>query len=102
MLVNNYYHYVGTVEIFLLYHQMQRRYGIQLMEAFPKILGDTSLTAAPSGEILKWTVDMNFRYWQTADTNQQKASLSDKITKTLVNVAERNLSRALPAVLRLF
>ena len=100
--IGYYNHYVGTVEIFLLDHQMQRRYGIQLMEAFPKILGDTSLTAAPSGEILKWTVDMNFRYWQTADTNQQKASLSDKITKTLTNVAERNLSRALPAVLRLF
>ena len=27
---------------------------------------------------------------------------TDKLTKTLVNVAERNLSRALPAVMRLF
>ena len=100
--VGYYNHYVGTVEIFLLDHQMQRRYGIQLMEAFPKILSDVNLSGPASTEILKWTVDMNFRYWQTADTNQQKASLSDKITKTLVNVAERNLSRALPAVLRLF
>ena len=97
-----YNHYVGTVEIFLLDHEMQRRYGIQLIDAFPKNLGDVSLSGAPGSEILKWTVDMGFRYWQTADINQQKASLSDKITKTLTNVAERNLSRALPAVMRLF
>ena len=100
--VGYYNHYVGTVEIFLLDHQMQRRYGVQLMEAFPKTLTDVNLSAPSSAEIIKWTVDMNFRYWQTADINQQKASLSDKITKTLTNVAERNLSRALPAVMRLF
>jgi len=100
--VGYYNHYVGTVEIYLLDNQMQRRYGIQLMEAFPKILGDVSLSGAPSAEILKWTVDMNFRYWQTADLNQQKSTLTDKLMKTVVNVAERNLTRALPAVMRLF
>ena len=45
---------------------------------------------------------MNFRYWKTADINQQAPSLSDRVGQTLVNVAERNLSRALPAVSRLF
>ena len=100
--VGYYNHYVGTVEIYLLDNQMQRRYGIQLMEAFPKVLGDVTLTGAPSGEILKWDVQMNFRYWQTADITQQKSTLADKLTKTLTNVAERNLSRALPAVMRLF
>lgn len=100
--VGYYNHYVGTVEIYLLDNQMQRRYGIQLMEAFPKILGDVTLSGAPSAEILKWDVSMNFRYWQTADITQQKSTLSDKLIKTLTNVAERNLSRALPAVMRLF
>ena len=97
-----YNHYVGTVEIYLLDNQMQRRYGIQLMQAFPKILGDVTLSGGASSEILKWNVEMNFRYWQTADLTQQKSSLADKLTKTIVNVAERNLTRALPAVLRLF
>jgi hypothetical protein len=100
--VGYYNHYVGTVEIFLLDHLMKRRYGIQLMEAFPKILGDVSLSGGASAEILKWTVDINFRYWRTADINQQKSTLTDKLTQTLTNVAERNLSRALPAVMRLF
>jgi len=100
--VGYYNHYVGTVEIWLLDNQMQRRYGIQLMEAFPSILGDVTLSGAPSAEILKWDVSMNFRYWQTSDITQQKSTLADKLTKTLVNVAERNLSRALPAVMRLF
>jgi hypothetical protein len=100
--IGYYNHYVGTVEIYLLDHQYQRRYGIQLMEAFPKILGDVTLSGAPSAEILKWIVTMNFRYWQTADLTQQKSTLQDKLTKTLTNVAERQLSRALPAVSRLF
>ena len=100
--VGYYNHYVGTVDIYLLDNQMQRRYGIQLMEAFPKILGDVSLSGAPSAEIIKWDVSMNYRYWQTADMSQRKSTLTDKLTKTLVNVAERNLSRALPAVMRLF
>jgi hypothetical protein len=100
--IGYYNHYVGTVEIYLLDHQGQRRYGIQLMEAFPKTLGDVSLSYPSTAEILKWNVEMNFRYWQTADLNQQKSTLSDKLTKTLTNVAERNLSRALPAISRLF
>ena len=100
--VGYYNHYVGTVEIYLLDHQLQRRYGIQLMEAFPKILGDVSLSGAGGADIIKWSVDMNFRYWRTADINQQKSTLTDKLTQTLTNVAERNLSRAIPAVMRLF
>ena len=72
------------------------------MEAFPSTLGDTSLSYAQSSEIIKWSVSMNFRYWKTADINQQAPSLSDRIGQTLVNAAERNLSRALPAVSRLF
>ena len=100
--VGYYNDYVGTVEIFLLDHQMKRRYGIQLMEAFPKLLGDLTLSGGASAEIIKWSVDMNFRYWQTADITQQKSTLTDKLTQTLTNVAERNLSRALPAVMRLF
>ena len=100
--VGYYAHYIGSVDIYLLDEQMQRRYGITLMEAFPSTLGDTSLSYAQSSEIIKWSVSMNFRYWKTADINQQAPSLSDRIGQTLVNAAERNLSRALPAVSRLF
>jgi hypothetical protein len=100
--VGYYDNYVGTVDIWLLDNQMKRRYGLQLMEAFPKILGEASLNGGVSGDVLKWTIDMNFRYWQTADLTQTKSTLTNRLTKTLTNVAERNLSRALPAVSRLF
>jgi len=100
--VGYYNHYVGTVEIFLLDHQMKRRYGIQLMEAFPKNLGDVSLSGGSSTEIIKWSVEMNFRYWRTADLNQRKPTLNAKMDETLANIAERNLSRNNPAIMSLY
>ena len=100
--VGYYNHYVGAVDIYLLDQQMQRRYGIRLHEAFPKTLGDTSLSYGSSNSLLIWTVDMNFRYWDSLDINSKPPSLTDRIGQTLTNVAERNLSRALPAVSRLF
>ena len=72
------------------------------MEAFPKTLGDTALAYGTTNSLLIWSVDMNFRYWESLDINQKGPSLTDRIGQTLNNVAERNISRALPAVSRLF
>ena len=100
--VGYYNNYVGAVDIYLLDQQMQRRYGLRLMEAFPKTLGDTALAYGTTNSLLIWSVDMNFRYWESLDINQKGPSLTDRIGQTLNNVAERNISRALPAVSRLF
>ena len=100
--VGYYNHYVGAVDIYLLDQQMQRRYGLRLWEAFPKTLGDTALAYGTTNSLLIWSVDMNFRYWESLDINQKGPSLTDRIGQTLNNVAERNISRALPAVSRLF
>jgi hypothetical protein len=92
--------YVGTVFIYLLDNQMQRRYGLKLWECFPKTVGPIALSYATNNQLAEFQCSMNFRYWTTADINQQPPSLSDKIGQTIVNTIERNLSRALPAVLR--
>ena len=101
--VGYYNDYVSTVEIYLMDRQDQRRYGIKLIEAFPKTIGPTELSHASNNEIIKIPVSFSFRYWETLDVNRQPASLTDKIYDTVVNTVQRNLDRNIPRVLtRLF
>ena len=101
--VGYYNDYVSTVEIYLMDRQDQRRYGIKLIEAFPKTIGPTELSHASNNEIIKIPVSFSFRYWETLDVNRQPASLTDKIYDTVVNTVQRNIDRNIPRVLtRLF
>ncbi len=100
--IGYYNDYIGSVEIYLLDKNGQRRYGLKLMECFPKEIGGTDLTYEPATSIVKLSVTMNFRYWLSLDITQSKPSLSDKIGQTLTNTIERNISRNIPAVFRLF
>ena len=101
--VGYYNDYVSTVEIYLMDRQDQRRYGIKLIEAFPKTIGPTELSHASNNEIIKIPVSFSFRYWETLDVNRQPASLTDKIYDTVVNTVQRNIDRNIPKVLtRLF
>ena len=97
--VGYYNDYVSTVEIYLLDRQDQRRYGIKLVEAFPKTIGGTDLSQAANNEIVKTSVSFSFRYWESLDTNRQPPSLTDKIFDTVVNTVERNIEANLPKVL---
>ena len=101
--VGYYNDYVSTVEIYLMDRQDQRRYGIKLIEAFPKTIGPTELSHASNNEIIKIPVSFSFRYWETLDVNRQPASLTDRIYDTVVNTVQRNIDRNIPKVLtRLF
>ena len=66
-----YEEYVSTVEIYLLDRQDKKRYGIKLIEAFPKTIGPTQLSQAANNEIIKTTVSFAFRYWETLDIERQ-------------------------------
>ena len=94
--VQYYNDYVGEVEIYLLDKQEQRRYGLKLHEAFPKTVGANELSMGSSGEIIKTTVGFTFRFWTALSINQQAPNLGDRMIETVVNVAERNLTRNIP------
>ena len=100
--VGYYNDYVGSVFIYLLDKQDQRKYGLKLWEAFPKSIGPTELSYASNNELIKLTIDMNFRYWTTADITQETPSLSDRIGQTIMDVAQRKITGAIPSVMRLF
>ena len=71
-----YEEYVSTVEIYLLDRQDKKRYGIKLIEAFPKTIGPTQLSQAANNEIIKTTVSFAFRYWETLDVNRRPSRLT--------------------------
>jgi hypothetical protein len=98
--VGYYNDYVGSVFIYLLDKQDQRKYGLKLWEAFPKEIAPTELSYAGNNVIITLTVDMNFRYWSTLDITQETPSLTDKIGQTITDVIQRNITRAIPSVLR--
>jgi len=82
--VGYYKDYIGTVDIYLLnkaadpWGKDQRKYGLRLHECFPKSIGPTELSYAANNEIIKLTIDMNFRYWETLDITQKTPNQSDE------------------------
>jgi len=68
--VGYYNDYIGTVDIYLLDRNNQRKYGLKLHECFPKSIAQTDLSYASNNEIIKLSIDMNFRYWTSLDIEQ--------------------------------
>jgi hypothetical protein len=69
--VGYYNDYIGTVDIYILDRNNQRKYGLRLEECFPKSIAQTDLSYAANNEIIKLSVDMNFRYWISLDITQK-------------------------------
>jgi len=97
--IGYYKDYVGSMEIYLLDKQDQRRYGLKLEDVFPKTITATNLTSAQASEIVKTNVSFAFRYWTNIDIQQQSPDIMGRIFETVVNSAERNISRNIPRIL---
>jgi len=69
--VGYYNDYIGRVDIYLLDRAGQRKYGLRLEECFPKSIAQTDLSYASNNEIIKLSIDMNFRYWTSLDRTQE-------------------------------
>ena len=93
--VGYYKDYIGRVDIYLMNRQDERKYGIQLMEAFPKTIGPTDLNQSASTELIKLAVTFSFRYWTTLDTNRA-VSLGGNASNSSVS-SSRNFSLNMPA-----
>jgi len=91
--------YIGEMQIYLLDRQDVRRYGLKLWEVFPKTITATPLNSAAATEIIKTNVSFSFRYWTNLDQNQQGPDIMGRIFETVVNSAERNISRNIPRIL---
>ena len=97
--IGYYKDYVGTIDTYLLDKQNQRRYGLKVHEAFPKTITATDLNYGTNNEIIKTSVSFSFRYWTALNINQQGPDVFNEIFKTVVNSAERTLTRNIPRIL---
>ena len=98
--IGYYKDYTGHIEMYILDKQNQRRYGIKLWEVFPKTIGLNELAYDANDQLLLTPVSFTFRYWTSLDQSQNpKMNVFDRVFDTVVNVAERNISRNIPKVL---
>ena len=98
--IGYYNDYIGHVEMYVLDKQEQRRYGIKLWEVFPKTIGSNDLSYDANDTLMLLPVSFTFRYWTSLDQSQNpQISVFDRVFDTVVNVAERNISRNIPKVL---
>ena len=97
--VGYYNDYVSEVHIYLLDRKDQRRYGIKLMEAFPKTIEGSDLNQGTNNEIVKTSVSFSFRYWETLDANRISRPLGDIISSNLLDTVQRSIVANLPRVL---
>jgi len=97
--VKYYKDYIKEIEIYVLDVKNTRRYGIKLMECFPKEIGPTSLDWSPAGDIIKIPVTMQYKYWETLDITNQPPNLMEKVLDTVITGAERTINANIPKVL---
>ena len=92
--------YVGGLEIHQLDQKDKRRYGVQLIECFPKTIAAQSLTATTASDVQKLSVTFSYRYWKNlTDEADLPKPLLDRIEEVVVNSAERQIRAAIPRVL---
>ena len=92
--------YTGSIDIFQLDENNRKRYGVQLVECFPKTIAAQSLSYTPSTEIQKISVTFAYRFWKNlTDEADLPKGLPDRIAEVVVNGVEREIRNQIPRVL---
>ena len=92
--------YTGALEIHQLDQKDKRRYGVQLIECFPKTVAEISLSSAQATDVQKISVTFSYRYWKNlTDEADLPTPLRERIEEVVVNSAERQIRAAIPRVL---
>jgi len=69
--VGYYKDYIGSMKIYVLDINNNRRYGVNVFECFPKEVVPAPLSYNQATEIIKTSVTMQYKYWETLDSNDQ-------------------------------
>ena len=84
--------YIGAVQIYQLDEKDNRKYGVELVEAFPKTIGAMTLDYSNGSEIHKLPVTFSYRWWKNLnDEADLPVSVQDAIAGILQNSIERNI-----------
>ena len=92
--------YVGSIDIHQLDEQDNKRYGVQLVECFPKTIAEQSLGYGQNDTLHRINVTFSYRYWKNlTDEADLPKSLQERITEVLVDSVERNVRAQIHKVL---
>ena len=92
--------YTGSLDIFQLDENNRKRYGVQLIECFPKTIASQSLSYAPSTEIQKISVTFSYIFWKNlTDESDLPKGLPERIAEVVVNGVEREIRNSIPRVI---
>ena len=92
--------YSGGIQIFQLDQNDRRKYGVELIECFPKTVAAQTLSYAQATDVQKLNVTFSYRYWKNlTDEADLPKPLLDRIEEVVVNSAERQIRAAIPRVL---
>jgi hypothetical protein len=93
--------YVGSIKIFQLDETDRQRYGVELVEAFPKTIAAQTLDYATKDTIQTVSVGFTYRYWKDLkDEAGLPKPLTDRIADAVLNTVESKITSAIPKVLR--
>ena len=100
--IGYYYDYVGEIRLYQLDEQDRRRYGIKLLECFPKTIDQMAVTQG-AGDLQRVNVTWAYRYWLSlADEADGPKPVEDSLGDIFKNTVIKNIHNNAPAVLRLF
>ena len=78
----------------------KRRYGVELVEAFPKTIAEQALSYDATNQINKVSITFSYRYWKNlTDEGQLPKPLLDRLQNVLGDQVERQLLNRIPKVL---
>ena len=92
--------YVGSIQIFQLDETDTTKYGVELVEAFPKTIASQSLDYSTNA-IQTVSVTFTYRYWKDLkDEAGLPKPLTERVVDAVLNTVESKITSAIPKVLR--
>ena len=93
--------YTGSIKIFQLDETDRQRYGVELVECFPKTIAAQPIAYAAVNEIQKVSVTFVYRYWKDLnDEANLPKPLTQRVAEAVLNTVESNIVSQIPKVLR--
>ena len=92
--------YTGSLDIYQLDNNDRRRYGVRLVECYPKVIGDQSLDYGSVNTLQTVQVSFAYRYYKSlADEANLPKPLGDRVRDVIGDTVERQILSKIPKVL---
>ena len=93
--------YSGSIKIFQLDETDRQRYGIELVECFPKTIAAQALDYSTVNAIQTVSVTFSYRYWKDlVDEADLPRPLGERMLDAVLDTVESKITSAIPKVLQ--